>query len=286
MIKQQIEQKLTDRKQLKSAYYESLSIFDLLPSDIIQYTTSFNSSNTIQPINSIFKRFSEINEKYQIKYEIQTKYPSSVVEEIEMEHLYLQRQLVKIVQIAECHKQKIRSLNRTCIEMKEKISDSAPKVYALQLQKRNKMSKSQEHDHDNFAPDIKYDESVNRTWIVAKNQTDLELEIESKNDIYDSIKVPLCQCKSGDKILVYSGVYEDMEMAMVQLEYRNIQIIGMGDAVTINDIYAVGSLMSFENCKVYFENILFDFSAETENEGHISVGENCKIWAKQCRFEF
>ena len=295
MIKQQIEGTFKNKQEIRSAYYNSSSIFDLLPSNVVQYIASFNSSNTIEPINSTFKSFSEQNERMKIKQDIARKYPSSFVEQIEIEHIYLNHQSSKIEarekHIMKLHQSQQKSLKASKISINMKIRDSAPKIYALNLEKRAKIernSNTQKHnENDDFVVDIKFDEDVNKTWIVAKNENDVHsrsLWSDPKTDeIYDSIEEVLEKCKSGDKILIYNGTYYHVN----NIEYKDVQIIGMGDSVKIQDISNGDWFMDITKCKVYFENILFDNSYGTEEyEGHLLVGDDCKVYAKKCTFIF
>ena len=267
IVKEEIKNTCNYPHQSKTAYFTSLSMTDLLPSDIIQHIVSFNSSQTIEPINSIFKSFSKRNKKQQIKQEIERKYPNTDISKIEIDQMYLEKQIIKTERMMKHHEQKVSTIRESCRMFKIQFRLSAARIYALHLVQnaragittKNKMQNN--HKHDNFVVDIEYDTNINKTWIVAENPQHPTMiilkDMIGVDTIHTSFGSVLHQCKSGDKIWLYNGTYSDMDKPHYEIKNKNVQIIGKGDSVTIQDVTNSAFFVSFHDCKMYFENIFF-----------------------------
>eukprot|EP01083_Nonionella_stella_P118320 353199_1 len=102
---------------------------------------------------------------------------------------------------------------------------------------------------------LDYHEKVNNTWIVDGNRTQLTNdEIESGfqgpiSNIHTAVEL----CESGDKLLVYDGVYDEHALDID----KSIQIIGVGDNVFLTNSAADHSMnrmysLSFRNNSISY----------------------------------
>eukprot|EP01083_Nonionella_stella_P048612 129838_1 len=74
---------------------------------------------------------------------------------------------------------------------------------------------------------LNYNQTVNNTWIVDENRTQLtndETNSSFQGPISD-IRTAIERCESGDKLLVYDGVYDEHALDID----KSIQIIGVGE---------------------------------------------------------
>eukprot|EP01083_Nonionella_stella_P178098 628125_1 len=139
---------------------------------------------------------------------------------------------------------------------------------------------------------LNYNQTVNNTWIVDEHRTQLtndETNSSFQGPISD-IRTAIERCESGDKLLVYDGVYDEHALDID----KSIQIIGVGDNVFLTNSAADHSMnrmysLSFRNNSIsYVENITFAIgSAWTEHmdDGHINIQTNAKVIVNKCTFE-
>eukprot|EP01083_Nonionella_stella_P123357 371703_1 len=133
--------------------------------------------------------------------------------------------------------------------------------------------------------DINYNEEVNNTWIVDPNRTQLTREetAASYKGPISVLNTAIERCESGDKLLIYDGVYEPVSNI-----HKSIQIIGVGGNVVFEHTCNNTSL-SFGNGSIsYVENIRFvaDIPLQYQDfNNHINIeGGRTKVTVNKCTF--
>eukprot|EP01083_Nonionella_stella_P272835 925391_1 len=126
-------------------------------------------------------------------------------------------------------------------------------------------------DKEAFSPNINYDETKNKTWIVHPTRTalnDNEIALGYEGPVH-RLSDACARATSGDKILVHDGVYiEELDLD------KELQIIGLGDEVCIQtNCIAV-------NQKIFFQNIKFD---RTVFCTRLSFSPST-VWMENCEF--
>eukprot|EP01083_Nonionella_stella_P158338 515273_1 len=129
-------------------------------------------------------------------------------------------------------------------------------------------------DKEAFSPNINYDETKNKTWIVHPTRTalnDHEIALGYEGPVH-RLSDACARATSGDKVLVHDGKYIDHEGNM-NLD-KKLQIIGLGDEVCIkNNCIAI-------NKKMFFQNIKFD---RTVFCTRLSFSPST-VWMENCEF--
>eukprot|EP01084_Bolivina_argentea_P176198 304965_1 len=285
--------------QSKKLFYSSLPITQLLNIDVVQYILSFNLSNEINAVSKTFQHLSLINQYTKTKQNIQNKITNQIGEQ-QLKYLQLQhheQQVSKLIKHSEKHLSQLKKKQR---EFCKQLHDTSTELYLL-LKKQTEYQQQQSAENtDNnslFEPfsTIKYINNYNKTWVVRpkefadyyeKSKYAKQHRQANDNGPYDHIMNCINKCKSGDKILAYTGGYLWQEDSYIDLKNKDLQIIGVDENVIYDARipFVVG-----ENCNIYIENIHFYAFADGHSDfccSRIDIGNNSKVWLKNCQFRY
>eukprot|EP01083_Nonionella_stella_P221992 792554_1 len=151
---------------------------------------------------------------------------------------------------------------------------------------QNKFIQNKERIKEVEKYDFNYSEEESNTWIVDANRTQLtndEINASCKGPISD-IDTAVGLCESGDKLLIYDGVYE----CKSRIE-KSIQLIGAGKNVVVTNRTSEDTRyiapLAFENNTIsYIENITFAIDPDSDHE-IIDIGSGAKVIFNKCVFK-
>merc|ERR1711879_370273 len=143
------------------------------------------------------------------------------------------------------------------------------------------MQKINNDHNDRFPPDIKFDESLNRTFVVHPTGDPLAQSVQSFGAVIpwtgNLTRLIENEIQSGDRILIQDGEYE---ISMFGCSCRNkvLQIIGIGQSVNIMlHSYSIGLAID-SGSKLLLQNV----KVTQSSKNGIYLNEGSKLWMKGC----
>eukprot|EP01083_Nonionella_stella_P305949 1069409_1 len=125
-------------------------------------------------------------------------------------------------------------------------------------------------DKEEFIPNITYDETKNKTWVVHPERTTLndnEIALGYQGPVH-SITEASERAASGDIISVHDGTYIEVTLGL----YKELQIIGIG-----NDVFVQSDTLLLRQRAIFFQNIKFDLEKFVTLEA--------TVWMENCQFK-